>query len=336
MGTTVNLARMWKDMLDLCQVKATENVVVLNRQSGPSPYARVAVQAAEVAAASVSYIEVADPSAVPAPALAAIRKADLLLDLAFSHDEQVFKSLQDGLRILLTVEPPEILSRMFPTQADKQRCLAGQHRLGYANTMRVVSDAGTDFTVSLGEFPSRCQYGFADEPGRWDQWPGAFVYTYPNEASPNGTVVLDRGDILFPMKSYIQSEIRLTVKNGFITNIDGGFDAQYLSDIFKSYNDPDVYAISHLGWGLSHNGHWNILGMYDKADIEGQDGRAFYGNFLFSTGPNAHGGGKRNTPCHIDIPMRNCSLFLDTQSIVLNGEITPDDQRVVRGQIAAE
>jgi 2,5-dihydroxypyridine 5,6-dioxygenase len=216
---------------------------------------------------------------------------------------------------------------MFPTQTDKQRCLAGRQRLGAASSMRVVSDAGTDFTVSLGELPSSCQYGFAEESGRWDQWPGAFVYTYPNESSANGTVVLDRGDILFPIKSYVQSPIRLTVRNGYITDVNGGFDAQYLSDIFRSHNDPEVYAVSHLGWGLSHNGRWNVLGMYDKADIEGQDGRAFYGNFLFSTGPNIHGGGKRNTPCHIDVPMRNCSVFLDGQPIVLKGEIVPENQR---------
>lgn len=324
---STNLPRMWRGMLELCRVRAGENVVVLNRQGGRSPYAQVAVQAAEAAGANVSYVEVADSSVLPAPALSAIGQSDLLLDLAFSHDERVLKFLAKGLRILVAVEPPEILSRMFPTQDDKRRCLAGTKRLGQAGRMRVVSDAGTDFTVSLGEFAARCQYGYVDEPGRWDQWPGAFVFTYPNEGSANGTVVLDRGDILFPIKTYIQSPIRLAVKNGFITDIDGGFDAHYLADILKSYNDPDVYAISHLGWGLSRNGHWNVLGMYDKADIEGQDGRAFLGNFLFSTGPNAHGGGKRNTPCHIDIPMRNCSLFLDDQPIVVKGDLIPDDQK---------
>jgi len=70
--------------------------------------------------------------------------------------------------------------------------------------------------------------------------------------------------------------------------------------------------------------------MYDKAQIEGQDGRAFYGNFLFSTGPNIHGGGKRSTPCHFDIPMRNCSVFLDGEPIVSKGDVVPDDQRFLK------
>jgi 2,5-dihydroxypyridine 5,6-dioxygenase len=38
-------------------------------------------------------------------------------------------------------------------------------------------------------------------------------------------------------------------------------------------------------------------------------------------------GGKRSTPCHLDIPMRNTSVFLDNQAIVLRGEVIPEDQR---------
>ncbi len=337
MAQPLNLSRMWKDMLDLCNLKPTEHVAVLTRVGAPSSYAKNAVWAAEAAAASVTYLEVPDPSSLPPTALAAIAKSDLLIDLAFSHDQRVFKTLKDGLRVLVALEPPEILARMFPTQEDRRRCLAAKHRLGYANTMHVVSDAGTDFTVSLGDFASKCQYGFADEPGRWDQWPGAFVTTYPNDGSANGTVVLDRGDMLFPMKNYLHGQVCLTVKDGFITNIEGGLDADFLKDVFESYNDPNVYAISHLGWGLSANGRWNSLGFYDKAGTEGQDGRAFYGNFLFSTGPNTSAGGTRATPCHIDIPMRNCSVFLDNQAIVLKGEIMPDDQRVpMPATLAAE
>lgn len=73
--------------------------------------------------------------------------------------------------------------------------------------MRVTSPAGTDFRCALGEFRTNCQYGFADEAGRWDQWPGAFVSTYANEGSAQGTIVLDASDILFPQEMYLQSPI---------------------------------------------------------------------------------------------------------------------------------
>jgi 2,5-dihydroxypyridine 5,6-dioxygenase len=49
--------------------------------------------------------------------------------------------------------------------------------------------------------------------------------------------------------------------------------------------------------------------------------RSFYGNVLFSTGPNGELGGTNDTACHVDVPMRGCSLFLDDEPIVLNGDV---------------
>jgi 2,5-dihydroxypyridine 5,6-dioxygenase len=336
MTQPLNLPRLWRDMLALCRLAPTEHVVLLESGLLPSPYAEVARQAAELAAGSVARITVGDPNHLPPPAVAAIGAADLLIDLAFSHDLRVSAALKQGLRVLVAVEPPEILARMFPTLDDKRRCVAARTRFGAASSLRVTSAAGTDFRCALGEFKARCQYGFADEPGRWDQWPGAFVTSNPNEGSATGMVVLDRGDMLLPMKSYIRSPIRLTLANGYITAIDGGLDAEYLADMLRAYRDPEVFAVSHLGWGLSRNGFWNALGLYDRADTEGQDGRAFYGNFLFSTGPNILAGGRRATPCHLDIPMRRCTVLLDDQAIVIDGEIVADDQKAERVGLAAE
>ena len=49
------------------------------------------------------------------------------------------------------------------------------------------------------------------------------------------------------------------------------------------------------------------------------DARSFAGNFMWSTGPNAHV--KRFTPCHYDIPMRNCTIELDGKEIIREGTI---------------
>jgi 2,5-dihydroxypyridine 5,6-dioxygenase len=57
----------------------------------------------------------------------------------------------------------------------------------------------------------------------------------------------------------------------------------------------------------------------------GMEIRSFYGNVLFSTGPNGELGGTNDTACHVDVPMRNCSLFLDDTPIVVDGDIVVDD-----------
>jgi 2,5-dihydroxypyridine 5,6-dioxygenase len=58
--------------------------------------------------------------------------------------------------------------------------------------------------------------------------------------------------------------------------------------------------------------------------------RTFPGNFLFSTGPNSQGGGKRTTRGHYDVPMRDCSIELDGRVVVKDGRIVDEAMRVAR------
>jgi 2,5-dihydroxypyridine 5,6-dioxygenase len=32
-------------------------------------------------------------------------------------------------------------------------------------------------------------------------------------------------------------------------------------------------------------------------------------------------GGKRKTPCHLDIPLRHCDIYLDDLAVVLGGDV---------------
>ena len=54
---------------------------------------------------------------------------------------------------------------------------------------------------------------------------------------------------------------------------------------------------------------------------------SFYGNVLFSTGPNTELGGKNDTPCHMDMPMRGCSLWVDGQQILDGGKVVHKEMR---------
>jgi 2,5-dihydroxypyridine 5,6-dioxygenase len=49
---------------------------------------------------------------------------------------------------------------------------------------------------------------------------------------------------------------------------------------------------------------------------------------LFSLGPDTEFGGSNDTPCHLDLPMRHCTLFLDDEVIVADGEVLPREMRV--------
>ncbi len=323
------LAQLWQEILALSAIREGERVVVLDSMGAGSPYRDLAIETARSRGADVACVLVPDNSRLPEAAVPALRGAGLMIDLIFHHDPRVYQfGRRDGLRTLVVLEPPEILARLMPDVEDKRRVKAAQACMGKAKRMRVTSPAGTDLSGELGQFDVNCQYGFADEQGHWDQWPGSFILTYMNEGSAEGKLVIDAGDMVFPYKEYVRTPITLRIERGFIRAIEGGVDAAYLRTVLEGQRDPDAFAVSHVGWGLTRNARWEALGQYDKKSTEGQDGRGFYGNFLFSTGPNVSGGGTRAVPLHLDVPMRRCSVYLDEQPMVLNGDVIPPEQRI--------
>ena len=135
-----------------------------------------------------------------------------------------------------------------------------------------------------------------------------------------------------PFKKYVSDPIELTIEQGLVRDVRGGFDAELLRDYIAGFNDEKAYGISHIGWGCNENARWSGL-QNDRRSI-GMESRAFYGNVLFSTGPNSELGGSNDTPCHVDVPMRNCSVFLDDEPVLLDGEFVLDDLRAPRTEFA--
>lgn len=347
--TDAMLQSAWSEVLTLSNVKAGETVTLLTSDDSHAQTLRAARTAAMSLGAIVTQVLLPPvngersfsrdktaymghtPLAGNVAAMEALKHSDMVIDLMlllFSPEQA--EILKGGTRMLLAVEPPEVLMRLLPNRDDKRRVLAAANQLKKARTMTVVSDSGTDFRCELGQYEVLSEYGFVDEPGRWDHWPSGFNAIWPNEGSAEGCIVIDEGDIVLPFKDYVRSPITLTIEAGRIVDIAGGFDAEFLRTYMETFADPEVYAISHLGWGLQPRASWTALGMFDKEATLGMDARSFYGNFLFSTGSNTEAGGSRNTPCHMDIPLRNCSLSLDDVAMTIKGDVVQEDQRVLR------
>ncbi len=333
-----DLIRAWTRVLELSKVTAGQSVTVLTSQSTNAQNMRCAITAASLLGAHVSRLDLSPVNAEKAlsrddlaylgttpltgnkAAIAALKASDIVLDLMtllFSPEQHDI--LSSGTKILLAVEPPEVLVRLLPREEDRQRVHKAVSLLEKSRELRVTSARGTDLRCPIGAYPITGEYGFVDEPGRWDHWPSGFAFTWPNEGEAQGRIVLARGDVLLPQKSYVGEEIELVVENGFVTAIDGGVEAETLREYVESFEDPEAYAISHIGWGLQERAYWSTLGLYDRERTLGMDARAVQGNFLFSLGPNNEAGGSRTTACHIDIPMRHCTVSLDGLEVVKDG-----------------
>jgi 2,5-dihydroxypyridine 5,6-dioxygenase len=332
------MVALFKKELELCKLKPTETMAVLTSGDVRADYAQAFMAAAGQIGANCFELKLppanrggtgsfgTTPLTGNRVAVDVLKKADLLIDLVlllFSKEQLELQA--SGVRILMVVEPFPVIKRMFPKESDKQRVLYAADMLKNAKELRFTNPSGTDVRYKLGQYPLLIEYGFADEPGKWDHLPSCFSAATSNDGGVDGMVVMDKGDIFFPFNRYVQDPIHLTIKAGFVTKIEGGFDAMLMKDYIESFNDPRAYGISHIGWGLNERAQWHSL-AFDNTPF-GMDGRAYYGNVLFSLGPNNELGGSNDTPCHLDLPMKNCTLYLDDKLIVKDGDVVINEMK---------
>jgi 2,5-dihydroxypyridine 5,6-dioxygenase len=343
------LSSLFIKQFELCKVKPGETVMVLSDLSSRREYVEAAFAAADVHGADIYEMCVNQVPSWTKVGVATVGKCKGTLDAARSADMIVcfhvplfakwLKEVRSsGTRVLMVIDSPDDLEQTMSPPGLKEAVLYGHDLYAKTREVRVLTDSGTDFTYTRGEYPVMSQYGYADAPGRFDHWGGGHIHTFPNEGSANGRVVIAPGDIIIlPYCRYVVDPIELVIKDGFIRSIDGGLDAKlmrdWLDDNKRSEDDMDPYAISHLGWGLNPQARWYGLGLHgDDPERSMGAARAFAGNFLFSTGPNTEGGGKRDTNGHYDVPMRDCTVLLDNKTIIEKGRIV--DPKMVVERIA--
>ena len=164
---------MWREVLKLCRVRRGENVAVLTGETSLPANIDMAMRAAVATGAKVCRIDVppgdaggsfgqrADVGVTPLTGhrivVDTLKRVDMVLDLmGLLHSPEQLEILNAGTRMLLVVEPPDMLARMIPSADDKRRVQAAQKRLKAAktddrdlegrhrsdNADRPVSDAG--------------------------------------------------------------------------------------------------------------------------------------------------------------------------------------------------
>ncbi|MEN9889425.1 MAG: hypothetical protein RL559_1462 [Pseudomonadota bacterium] len=334
---------LFQEALVLCKLGPDQTLVVLSADDEWADHAQAFMAAAGALGAQSMNLNVRrgqrnavgvqgrHPLVGHGLAMQTLKSADLVIDmvgLLFSREQLEIQAA--GVRILRVMEPLHVIRQMFPTPDLRRRVEHAKALMENARLLRFTSEAGTDMRYPLGQYPVMSEYGFTDEPGRWDHLPSGFAFTQGNDEQVEGTVVLQPGDILSAFKQYVQSRVEITVEKGYITRIHGdGVDAQLLCSYMESFHDPRAYAISHIGWGLNERARWYQFSTTRELQREHvMNALSFYGNVLFSTGPNQELGGTNDTACHLDLPMRQCSLWLDDVQILDKGDVVHPDMRV--------
>lgn len=333
-----SFAQICLHQLQMSGVKSDEKLVVLTQGNERLDYADAFIAAGRMLGANIYHMRLPAPPVAGAwavgqtglasmpEAVHALKSADMLIDcifLLFSHEQAEIQAA--GTRILTVVEPPELLARMPPSIELREKVEQAADILKNAAIMRITSRAGTDVSYKLGTYPTVTEYACTDEPGRWDHWPSGFVFSGGDDDGVDGQIVVAPGDILLPQNIYVREPITYSIEKGWITDIRGGLEADLVKSYMAGFDDKRGFAMSHIGWGMNPDAKWHRMTPGEFPGGMGMEPRSFLGNVLFSTGPNNELGGDNDTACHLDIPMRGCSLFLDGDPIIIDGKIVHDD-----------
>jgi 2,5-dihydroxypyridine 5,6-dioxygenase len=327
------------EVLGRCGVKSGDACAVLAETQSRPVLVQLALLALQQLGARAFVLTVPSPAVGAVPvrstgastalgghdaAVQSLTRCALVVDCTvegLQHAAELPTILAGGARVLVVSnEHPEILERCLPRDEDETLVRDAMRRLRSARLMTVSSRAGTDLRIDLAGARVGGVWGFTSKPGTLTHWPGGLALAFPAAGCVNGTVVLDRGDVNLTFKRYLADAVQLRIEDDHVVDVVGDTpDAELMRGYFASWGDRAAYAVSHVGWGLNRRARWDAMAFYDKSDFNGTELRAFAGNFLYSTGANEVAG--RHTAGHFDLPLRGCTVELDGQAVVRDGQL---------------
>jgi leucyl aminopeptidase (aminopeptidase T) len=183
-----------------------------------------------------------------------------LTSTAMAHSTLTDAMIDNGKRFVLMEElTPEMLGPGGPGAADYPAMNVYGQKLAdiftAGETIRVTCPNGTDLVASIKDRPGRSIAGMplAMKPGGGGgcAFPDGETHVCPVEGTGNGTIVFDMtahsvGRIVEPM--------RLTVKDGWVTAIEGGREAEIWREVLDKYADANNYNCpAEIAIGLNPN-----------------------------------------------------------------------------------
>ncbi len=331
MGAASDLIPLFRSVLEHCQLRAGERMMVYADHHSPPHIASAFVAAAQQLGAEAFQITIPtqQPDITAGPIWDVWHSVDLIIDLE-SISTSVYRPLRvsalaSGTRVLRVTEPEDVMFRLPPDPVVRDRAKLSEQMVDDAKEFQISSPAGTDIVVNVEGLKSYGLWGVADKPGMWDHWPMGLVVVPANRKGTNGTIVVDVGDILLSMQRYVGTPIKVTVEEGHITKIDGELDAQLLKRWFAKWDDKRAYEISHVGWGCEHRADWNRLASKIPGGIG--DAESFYGDLQIAFGRDTSPllGGNNDVPAHMDFDCLNVSIALDSKPIIEDGQFVIEE-----------
>lgn len=240
-------------------------------------------------------------------------------DLDFLMFSPAFKKiLAGGTRVVsLSYLTTESAIRLLPTDVEEVRALGaltdrGGALMAAAREVRVTSPAGTDLTLRVGQYTGRTHNGLVAK-GTRQSLPAGQVSRVPDDGSANGVVVIDRSIAANDFKA-LTEPVRFTVRDGYVTAVDGDLEAGKLGRWLAAHADREIFHLTELAFGTNHR--CRLTGVAAPCEDTHQAGCV-----SFALGADVHIGGRTMAPAHIDMTMADATLTLDGTPVVKDGAL---------------
>lgn len=175
-----------------------------------------------------------------------------------------------------------------------------------SENVHVTDDNGTDVTFSIAGCRSFSLDGYFHEEYGFATLPPGEAPTHPAEGTAEGTIVID---VSMDNLGQLSEPIALTLEDGFVTDVDGGAQADELRNVFEE-NDDNARNLAEFA-----------IGTNPKAKLIGNlaEDKKREGTIHFAVGDNESLGGTTQSEIHLDGVIESPTVSLDGTTVVDDG-----------------
>jgi len=306
---------------DCAAVRPEEQVVVVSdpeRRSIADALLEAVMAAGGIPSLILSPARSIDNEEPPSTVAAALTGADVVflpVTLAMAHTRAVREAIESGGRVVSMTAFTEGMMRaggLFTDFRARQAvCQALAARLTNGARLRVTNPAGTDLSMSLEGVTGNSHACLLDGPG-FTAVPNIEANCAPTQGTASGRLVVD-GSVPYYGVGVIREPVVFTIEDGFVTAIEGGDQARFLSDLLAAQNDRWVYNVAQFAFGLNP----------DCAEFTGEmlNDEGVNGTIHIGIGTSANLGGTVSAKTHFDAIIREPTVRIDDEVVVRKGEV---------------
>ncbi len=306
-------------------VQPSEDVVVVT-DAGCMPIAEAVADEAREVGAVVSIVispeRSIDNEEPGSPVAAAILGADVVflpVTLAMAHTRAVREAIGAGARVLSMTAFTERMMReggLFTDFRVRQPvCQNLAAMLTDGEHLRVTNPSGTDLSMGLVGVAGNSHACLLDGPG-FSAVPNIEANCAPTQGTAEGVFVCD-GSIPYYGVGPIHDPVTFQISEGFVTDISGGDQADFLKNLLARQEDPWVYNLAQFAFGLNP-ACTEFTG--EMLNDEGVNGTVHIG-----IGTSANLGGQVRAKTHFDAVTQVPTVWIDGELVLSDGEILLKD-----------